>query len=881
MQKLILFSSPLTSVASNGKHTIQLFLLFLFLWCISGNAVAQSGTVTFTGASNVNMGLVLHDGTNSNDIAGIQLDIFGAMTPAAAAARTSSGSFVFLSTDVIGTDYGIFDPIDATNGGYIEEPNNLPRLVVIMSHDGSAFNFKSIYVGDYIDSNTPIKFEGFRDGVSTGAVSLVLGAANNYQKTFDSSNGLTASIFQNVDEVRITNQIEGDMTHGIYAGFNNITIAPAVQPTTAPTVTTQAVSSITATTATGNGTITVTGGANSTERGIYYSTTNGFANGTGTKVSTTGNWSTTGAFTQNITGLTAGTTYYAKAFATNSAGTNYGTQVSFTTTVACLTTPVEGLTTFNSVPSSYTEYARSTNASSGISALSVACSGWDVTGYTTAGSDPYIIASENWTPASDGGFIYLALESGTQTISSLRFKSNDGKLFDLNAMDLGYDANSNIKFIITGYKNGTAVSGATYNVAAFNHFGSGGNWKTGINIASNTNFIGIDEFRITADVPNQVWAIDVDNINATNFRTPPPTTAPNAPTIGTVTAGNGQASVTFTPPASNGGSAITGYTVTSSPGGSTATGASSPIIVTGLTNGTAYTFTVTATNAIGTSSASAASSSVTPATVPNAPTIGTVTAGNGQASVTFTAPASNGGSAITGYTVTSSPGGSTATGASSPIIVTGLSNGTAYTFTVTATNAIGTSSTSAASSNVTPATVPNAPTIGIVTAGNGQASVAFTAPASNGGSAITSYTVTSNPSGSTATGASSPIIVTGLTNGTAYTFTVTATNAIGTSSASDSGTTTPTLSTASNTMQLEGVSVYPNPVTDGFYVTVGENFSSYKTYTCILTDMMGKTVMQETIKSGAYIAAENLPTGVYVLLVQNSDKSAKIKIVKK
>lgn len=89
------------------------------------------------------------------------------------------------------------------------------------------------------------------------------------------------------------------------------------------------------------------------------------------------------------------------------------------------------------------------------------------------------------------------------------------------------------------------------------------------------------------------------------------TTVPQAPTIGTATASSGSASVTFTANAT-GGSAITGYTVTSSPGGLTGTGASSPITVSGLTNGTAYTFTVTATNANGTSTASAASNSVTP-----------------------------------------------------------------------------------------------------------------------------------------------------------------------------------------------------------------------------------------------------------------------------
>lgn len=88
---------------------------------------------------------------------------------------------------------------------------------------------------------------------------------------------------------------------------------------------------------------------------------------------------------------------------------------------------------------------------------------------------------------------------------------------------------------------------------------------------------------------------------------------PDAPTIGTATAGNLSASVAFTAPTNIGGGAITGYTAISSPGGFTGTGTSSPITVSGLTNGTAYTFTVLATNAYGTGVASSASNSVTPA----------------------------------------------------------------------------------------------------------------------------------------------------------------------------------------------------------------------------------------------------------------------------
>jgi hypothetical protein len=88
------------------------------------------------------------------------------------------------------------------------------------------------------------------------------------------------------------------------------------------------------------------------------------------------------------------------------------------------------------------------------------------------------------------------------------------------------------------------------------------------------------------------------------------TTIPQAPTIGTATGGNANATVTYTANGT-GGVAETAYTATASPGGATGTGAS-PITVSGLSNGTAYTFTVTATNANGTSTASAASNSVTP-----------------------------------------------------------------------------------------------------------------------------------------------------------------------------------------------------------------------------------------------------------------------------
>lgn len=87
---------------------------------------------------------------------------------------------------------------------------------------------------------------------------------------------------------------------------------------------------------------------------------------------------------------------------------------------------------------------------------------------------------------------------------------------------------------------------------------------------------------------------------------------PGAPTAATAVAGDGQATVSYTPPAFDGGAPISTYTATSNPGGITGVTTGGPIIVSGLTNGTAYTFTVTATNAAGTSVPSLPSNSVTP-----------------------------------------------------------------------------------------------------------------------------------------------------------------------------------------------------------------------------------------------------------------------------
>jgi len=253
---------------------------------------------------------------------------------------------------------------------------------------------------------------------------------------------------------------------------------------------------------------------------------------------------------------------------------------------------------------------------------------------------------------------------------------------------------------------------------------------------------------------------------------------------------NRRSTVSFNVPSSNGGADITSYTVIVTPGDIRVTGASSPIVVSGLTNGQNYTFSVYASNAAGNSSLSLASGIAVPATVPTAPTnVQASSYENQRSTVSFNIPSDNGGLSIVSYRVTAlwSGGSIGVNGTGSSIVVNGLTNGQNYTFSVTATNTIGyTSSASVASGIAVPATVPTAVTNVQATNYEDQRStVSFSVPSDNGGLSIVSYRVTALPDGIGVNGTGSPIVVSGLTNGKNYTFIVTATNTVGyTSSAS-------------------------------------------------------------------------------------------------
>jgi hypothetical protein len=110
-----------------------------------------------------------------------------------------------------------------------------------------------------------------------------------------------------------------------------------------PTVTTTATSNIAATSAISGGNISNGGGSGITARGVCWSTSTNPTTALATKTS---NGSGTGSFSSSITGLTPGTIYFVRAYATNSVGTSYGNQNSFTT---LSTTPTITTNTISSI----------------------------------------------------------------------------------------------------------------------------------------------------------------------------------------------------------------------------------------------------------------------------------------------------------------------------------------------------------------------------------------------------------------------------------------------------------------------------------------------------------------------------------------------------
>lgn len=286
---------------------------------------------------------------------------------------------------------------------------------------------------------------------------------------------------------------------------------------------------------------------------------------------------------------------------------------------------------------------------------------------------------------------------------------------------------------------------------------------------------------------------------------------PDAPSNLLGTAGNVAVTLTWAPPASNGGAPITDYIIqySSNAGANwvtfshTASAAASDV-VTGLLNGTSYVFRVAAITQAGTGAFSAVSSPVTPRTTPGAPSSVVGSSKDAAIDASWTGPLADGGAAITDYVIQySSNNGITwvsfshTASAASSIALTGLSNGSSYLLRVAAVNEAGVGSFSPSSATIKvggqPADAPTSVTCAAISSG---ADLTWVAPVNNNGTAISDYAIQYSSNAGTSwltfsdgTSSNTFASVTSLQNGASYTFKVAAINAAGQSAWSSASST--------------------------------------------------------------------------------------------
>lgn len=171
-----------------------------------------AGTLNFSGPDTT-IGTTVRDGdANSTDIPGVVIEIYSANS-----GNTNSNSTWDYYSDLFGPN----------SDGIVDSSGDGTPRIIIRSQNGADFSFTGIKIVDYLGAHPQITFEAFRDGVSLGSVTLATDSLN-YISDFTQSNGLTASIFQNVDEIRISDPSSGD--GNLYVALDNIGFADVPRP---------------------------------------------------------------------------------------------------------------------------------------------------------------------------------------------------------------------------------------------------------------------------------------------------------------------------------------------------------------------------------------------------------------------------------------------------------------------------------------------------------------------------------------------------------------------------------------------------------------------------------------------------------------------------
>ena len=706
----------------------------------------------------------------------------------------------------------------------------------------------------------------------------------------------------------------------------------------APTVSTTTASTITSTTATLNGNITSDGGADITARGFVYAISNADLTIENTAADTVIVSGTTGVFTENITGLTAGTAYFYTAYAINSFDTTYGEVQSFTTSAPVA--PTTSTTAASNITST-TATLNGNITSDGGAAITArgfvyATSNADLTIENTA-ADTVIVSGTTGVFNSAITSLTVGTTYYYQAYASNSLGTTYGGEQSFTTLAAAPTASTTAASAITSTTatlngNITSDGGATITARGFVYAISNAD-LTIENTAADTVIVsgttGVFTENITSLTAGTAYfyaAYAINSVDTTYGEVQSFTTsAPVAPTTSTAAASN----ITSTTATlngnitSDGGAAITarGFVYATSNAGLTIenTAADTVIVsgttgtfnsaITSLTAGTAYFYAAYAINSVDTTYGEVQSFTTEAVAGAVAPTTSTTAASN-ITSTTATLNGnitSDGGADITarGFVYATSNADLTIenTAADTVIVsgttgtfnsaITSLTAGTKYYYRAYATNSVDTSYGGEQSFTTKAVAGAVAPTTSTTAASNITSTTATLNGniTSDGGATITArgfvYATSNTDLIIGTTGVTNVIVsgttgvfekdIAGLTAGTKYYYRVYATNSASTSYGGEQSFTTEAAVAVLSIEDFEqsAVTIWPNPTSGIVNITVAEK-TGYK-----LLDTGGHLLQQGTFATGAHsIDISPLAKGIYLVILNTGKGSFTRRIVR-
>lgn len=218
----------------------------------SFNHLLASTTLTATGVGFSDLGPTLIDGeANTTDVPGKNFEIFYTDSATSNTSTDSIGHFHYTDSDLDLTSYpnaynGKRDVVlNANQASAFGGDGSAEPFLVLRTQDGSEFSFNGIDAfNSYALSgnDAKISLSGYRDGVLLGSVTLTIDSVSTFHGSFNQSNGLAASVFQNVDRVVITTDSSSQYSdpanpnYGLWMFFNGFVVGDAVVPANAPSL---------------------------------------------------------------------------------------------------------------------------------------------------------------------------------------------------------------------------------------------------------------------------------------------------------------------------------------------------------------------------------------------------------------------------------------------------------------------------------------------------------------------------------------------------------------------------------------------------------------------------------------------------------------------